>query len=98
MSGGVIEEREDRLARLALSGILMDLLGWSPWRAVRLSKACNAEQRAKIANAAKWPIRDQAAGSVYRLAVRAESDLGLPVGLELDRGACAPPLVKDGTL
>jgi len=54
----------DNHARLAVSGILMDLLDYTPHRACQLAAAARPDQRAAIMRAARWPIRSQARESV----------------------------------
>jgi len=66
------ESREDRLARLAVAGIVMDLLGWSAWRATRFADATPRRARRQITRAARWPIRSQAQEAVHSLACREE--------------------------
>lgn len=66
MSSDVLidEDRELRMARLAVAGILMDLLGYSPFESGRVAQAATPDMRRAIIRASKWPIRDQAAESV----------------------------------
>ena len=58
------DQATDNHARLAVSGILMDLLDYTPHRACELAAAASPDQRAAIMRAARWPIRSQARESV----------------------------------
>jgi len=66
------ESRDDRLGRLAVSGILMDLLDVPTLRACRIARELTREQRAEITRAAGLPIRDQAAESVAAILLTAD--------------------------
>lgn len=80
-----MEPRKDGQNRLAVAGIVMDLLELSAWEAGRVAQAATPEERQAIIRAAKWPIRDQALDSVRhhvsRIQVRGPRNLErLPAG------------------
>lgn len=61
---GIGDVQQDNRNRLAVAGIVMDLLEYSAFEAGRVAQAATPDMRAAIIRAAKRPIRDQARESV----------------------------------
>ena len=66
----LVDTPEARHARLAVAGILMECLDYSPFDATRAAKLCSPDMQAAIMRAGRWPIQDQRADAVRHYAKR----------------------------